>query len=284
MRIAIQQVLLTLAFALPVLTTGGAWAGGIEVIRDVTYSDDGEDSGERHLADVYVPPGDGPFPGVLMVHGGAWTHGDKAHMLRHARVVAGAGYTVASINYRLAPKHHFPAQIDDCRTALRWLRANAKKYKIDPGRISGYGYSAGAHLVCLLGTASEGKDARLQCVIAGGSPCDFRKIPENLDWLSYWLGGTRAEKPEAYRLASPAAFVTADDPPTFFFHGEKDRLVPLTGPRAMSRQLQRVDVKSELMVLDGSGHIGAFLAKSPPHEAVKFLDVVLKGKERLAEN
>ena len=133
----------------------------------------------------------------------------------------------------------FPAQIYDCQAAVRWLRANAAKYKIDPDRIGGYGYSAGGHLVALLGALddddfrepglpADAPSARLQVVVAGGAPCDFRALPADSKRLAYWLGGTPAEKPDAYRDASPANYVTADDPPMFFFHGgaRRDRADP----------------------------------------------------------
>ncbi|MCA9269038.1 MAG: alpha/beta hydrolase, partial [Planctomycetales bacterium] len=204
-----------------------AQAAVAAVTRDVPYVDDDD---VKHLADVYVPAGEGPFPAVLMIHGGAWTSGSKGHMLAHARAASSAGYTVVAINYRLAPRDIFPAQIDDCRAAVRWMRSNADKYKIDPERIAAYGYSAGGHLACLLGTSdASDKDAiscRVQCVVAGGAPCEFRRLPDDSPVFSFFLGGTPSEKPDAYRDASPTAFASADDPPVFFFHGGEDRVVP----------------------------------------------------------
>lgn len=259
----------------------------VTVQRDITYIEDGD---HRHGADIYIPPGDGPFPAVLMIHGGAWTTGSKGHMLGHARAVSDAGYVVMSINYRLAPKHKFPAQIDDCKSAVRWMRSNADKYKIDRRRIAAYGYSAGGQLACLLGTTdaddglegsdipADAPDTRVQCVIAGGAPCEFRTMPRKVGALSFWLGGTRAEKPEAYRLASPTSFATADDAPVFFFHGEKDTLVPRISPKSLQAALLEHGIKTEFHVVAGKGHIGAFLDGDAPHEAVKFLDAVLKQK------
>jgi triacylglycerol lipase len=243
---------------------------------NIPYIDDGE---FRHTCDIYLPPGDGPFPAVLMIHGGAWTSGSKGHMVAHARTVCAAGYTVVSINYRLAPKHPFPAQIDDCRAALGWMKTSAAKYKIDPERIATYGYSAGGHLACLLGMICCGnaEGAHVTCVIAGGAPCEFRTMPPNVNALSFWLGGTRKEKPENYRLASPTNFVTKNSPPVFFFHGEKDNLVPRTSTEALDELLKQVGVKTVFYSIDGKGHIGAFLDAKAPTEAVKFLDSVLKG-------
>jgi len=260
----------------------------VRVHRNVPYTDTGE---VKQEADIYVPPEEGPFPGVLMIHGGAWTTGSKSHMLAHARTVAEAGYTVVSINYRLAPRHKFPAQIADCKAAVRWMRTHAGKYKIDPQRIAAYGYSAGGHLACLLGTTGpndrlEGGEVpddapatRLQCVVAGGAPCEFRTIPEGVKALAYWLGGSRAEKPEAYRRASPTNFATRDDPPVFFFHGEEDRLVPRDSPKTLQAALTARGVACEFYVVPGKGHIGAFLDRRPQERAVAFLDRVLKATD-----
>ena len=259
---------------------------GVVVHRNVPYIDSGD---LKHEADIYVPPGEGPFPGVLMIHGGAWTSGTKGHMLAHARTVVAAGYTVMNINYRLAPKDKFPAQVDDCKAAVRFMRTNAAKYKIDPERIASYGYSAGGHLACMLGTtdaddgldgdvADDAPDPRVQCVIAGGAPCEFRLMPKRISALGYWLGGSRSDVPENYRLASPTAFATADDPPVFFFHGEEDKLVPLESPKSLQAALESHGIECRFHVVEGKGHIGAFLDREPAKEAVKFLDAVLKGR------
>jgi acetyl esterase/lipase len=242
---------------------------------NVPYIDDGE---FRHTCDVYLPPGDGPFPAVLMIHGGAWTSGSKGHMVAHARTVCAAGYTVVSINYRLAPKHLFPAQIDDCHAALAWMKTNAAKYKIDPERIATYGYSAGGHLASLLGMqcCGEAEGPHVKCVIAGGAPCEFRDIPPNVSAFSFWLGGSRKEKPDNYIQASPTNFVSKQSPPVFFFHGGDDNLVPRRSPDALDELLKKEGVKTQFYSIDGKGHIGAFLDTKAPTEAVKFLDSVLK--------
>jgi len=269
-----------------------AVAESIEIIRDVTYV---ERAGVPLKADIYLPTGDGPFPAALCVHGGAWRYGNKRDMTMAGRILAENGYTAVSIQYRLAPDDKFPAQIEDCREALRWMRRNAGKYKIDPKRIAGVGYSAGGHLVTLMGVtgASAGKsdpkpasgkpkekiDLRLQAVVAGGAPCDFRHIPAKARWFEYWLGGRRSEKPDAYRDASPAAFVTADAPPTFFFHGEKDVLVRIDNPKAMAALLKKEDVPVEIHFVPDAGHISAFFDKTAYAKAVEFLDKHLKKRD-----
>ena len=164
----------------------------------------------RLTCDVYVPEGDGPFPTVLAVHGGAWRGGSKLHMLRHAWMLARRGYVVVAINYRHAPKHKFPAQIHDCKNAIRWMRENADEYKIDSDRIAAYGYSAGGHLVSLLGTmdkddgldgeALEGlekHDTRVCAVIAGGPVCEFDWVSDRSGTLVYWLGKRKSDDPDS---------------------------------------------------------------------------------------
>ena len=239
--------------------------------------------------DIYMPEGDGPFPAILAVHGGAWRQGTKLTMLRHAWRMAGSGYVVMAINYRHAPKHPFPAQVHDCKHAVRWMRANAAEYKIDPKQIGAYGYSAGGHLVAMLGTSdsndgldgeiapgTETFDARVSAVVAGGAPCDFSWIEDDSRVLTYWLGGSREKKPEAYRLASPTTFVTADDPPFFFYHGDSDFLVPMESSKKLHQLLLDTKVDSQHFVLENTGHLGAFSDLDWMDKAIEFFDRQLK--------
>ncbi|MHC4180662.1 MAG: alpha/beta hydrolase fold domain-containing protein [Planctomycetota bacterium] len=236
-----------------------------ETIRDIVYAPRKD---EPLRADVYRPTGQGPFPGVLCVHGGAWAVGNKNHMASIARRLAEAGYTAVSINYRLAPKHKFPAQIEDCRQALLWVRKNAKQHKIDPKRLGAWGYSAGGHLVALLAVSDTG----LQAVVAGGAPCDFRKVPPDSRKYAFWLGGTRRKLPKVYESASPANFVSPDDSPIFFYHGQRDRLVRLSQPTAMAAELKKSGVAVELLAIPETGHLAAFLNRAAQSEGIKFLD------------
>ena len=279
---------------------------GFELHRAVPYVTRGE---EELLADIYVPEAEGPLPAVLMVHGGAWTTGNRQMMFLHASRLVGRGYVVMSIDYRLAPEHPFPAQIEDCQEAVRWLRTHAEEYKVDPECIAGYGYSAGGHLVCLLGmmdtptelppgveaaeseedgeeaaaeTLAESDEAaevstRLQAVVAGGAPCDFTRIPEDSEVLAYWLGGSREQVPDTYRQASPALFASEGDPPVFFFHGEKDLLVWRESPRSLQRRLLRLGITSPMHLVPAAGHMGAFFDEGAVEAAGDFLDEVLLG-------
>jgi acetyl esterase/lipase len=264
-------------------------AGEVDVAYGETYVE--RDSGPVQ-ADVYVPRGEGPFPGVLVVHGGAWKMGNRSQLAGVAHLLAEHGFTAVAISYRLAPTHKFPAQIDDCKAAVRWMRSEAARWKIDPERIGGFGYSAGAHLVSLLGTSDPGDglegieptdglpSTRLQAVAAGGTPCDFRPIPADIDGLAFWLGGTPGEVPEQYRLASPATFISPDDPPFFFFHGENDQMVPVISPIQMRAELAAAGVPAELYVAPKLGHLACCMHREAIDMAVAFLERNLKASVR----
>ena len=239
--------------------------------------------------DLYIPEGDGPFPAILAIHGGAWRQGTKSILLRHAWKMAQAGYVVVAINYRHAPRYPFPAQVHDCKHAVRWMRTNAFNYKIDPNRIGGYGYSAGGHLVSMLGTTDEedglegevakgmeGVDTRLSCVAAGGAPCEFSWIKDDSRILSYWLGGSPNEKPDTYTDASPTTYVTSDDPPFFLFHGDVDLVVPVDTSKKMHQLLQDRQVESQHFVVKNYGHVGAFSDLHWMDKAIEFFDAELK--------
>lgn len=240
--------------------------------------------------DVYQPESDVPLPAIIMIHGGAWRHGSKVAMVRHARRVARVGYVVVSINYRLAPKYPWPAQIDDCQYAVRWLKKNAEAYNIDAERIGVFGYSAGGHLAALLGTMDGEDNARFEnslagddeelkkfspavCAVAiGGAPCEFSWLDEGSEVLKYWMGGSRKSLPEKYRSASPVEYVTAEDAPFFIFHGTADMLVPLQSPTDFHQALKAKGVPSTLLSVDGSGHITTFSKAELLKQIIPFFD------------
>jgi acetyl esterase/lipase len=272
----------------PILVVLAGPAGAEEPKVDVLWSKTyvKRDTGPLD-ADVYMPRGDGPFPGMLVVHGGAWRIGTRAQLSSAAKKFAEHGYTAVAISYRLAPKSTFPAQIYDCQAAVRWMREHAKEFKIDTQHIGGFGYSAGGHLVALLGTlgdddykeegvADDAPSARLQCVLAGGAPCDFRNLPPQSRMLAYWLAGTPADKPENYRNASPANFVTKDDPPMYFFSGEEDFLVPISSPRRMVDLLLKAGLTAELFPIRDAGHMQALFDRDALQKALAFADKNLK--------
>ena len=244
----------------------------------------------RLACDIYQPVGDGPFPAVLAIHGGAWRHGSKLQMLRHAWELASQGYVVVAVNYRLAPNNKFPTQVHDCKSAVRWMRFKAEKLKIDPDRIAAFGYSAGAHLAAMLGTTDE-KDGfegevkneklkpfstRVQCVIAGGAPCEFDWIKSKS--LVYWLGHSPQDKPEVYKQAAPLSYVSKDDPPFLFVHGSTDIVVPPNSSKKMHQHLKKTGVESHYVSIEGKGHITTFSDLSWMETAIKFMDEAMAEK------
>jgi acetyl esterase/lipase len=254
----------------------------VETISGVVF---GEVGGKKLSADIYRPAGAGPFPAVLCVHGGAWLAGHRLEMYGIGQALARHGYAAVSIDYRLAPADRFPAQLDDCRTAFDWMRREGAAYKIDPNRIGAWGYSAGAHLVTLLalsqlpsrpGLKAAGDSHRIRAVVAGGTPCDFRKVLPDDPTYAFWLGGTRREKPDLYVAASPAQFVSSDDPPVFLYHGENDMLVSLHLVRLMVVQLKKDQVPVELYTRPNAGHLQTFFDGAAVNKGIDFLDKNLK--------
>lgn len=251
-------------------------SGTFSVKRDIVYS---RKDGEALKADAYISDGQGPFPGVLVIHGGGWYKGNRSQMNSIAKRLAKNGYTAINISYRLAPEHIFPAQLEDCQSALRWMRNHAEQFKIDPEHIGAFGYSAGAHLATLLGTTGQKEDGTdIQAVVAGGTPTDLRLSP-NSPMVRRFLGTTIDKNPEVYREASPIAHVSDQSAPTFFYHGKWDRIVKHERSIEMNRALKQAGVSSELYLISGMGHVAVhFLNKRPAIAGIRFLDTHLKDR------
>ncbi|HZU35047.1 MAG TPA: alpha/beta hydrolase [Gemmataceae bacterium] len=262
----------------------------IRLEQDVLFAKAGETELKLDLA--MPQEGEGPFPAVLCLHGGGWVGGERAQMAQTIRVLAGRGYVAVSPSYRLAPRNHFPAPLEDCKAAVRWLRANARKYMIDPSRIGAVGFSAGGHLACLLGVTDktdelEGsgghpeESSRVQAVVSFFGPTDltrrwWTKEIETTNLLPL-LGGTLEEKPATYKQASPIAYVNKNAAAFLFFHGTEDKTVPLSQSQALADKLKEAGASARLVALEGEGHgwRGDKLLKSL-EQMVEFLDENLK--------
>jgi acetyl esterase/lipase len=232
-----------------------------------------------HRADLYFPAERNQeirLPGVLMIHGGAWTAGDKAYDRVHARSLASRGYWVMVVNYRLAPAHRFPAQLDDCRLALRWLKEQSKEYDVDQERLGAWGYSAGGHLAALLSLQPEESGTKLKVCVSGGTPFDLTTLPPKTTALAGVFGGTPQQFPEAYKNASPVSYVSGEVPPMFLFHGTKDWLVPETSSLSMVERLKSCRVEHKYYQVDGKGHLATFADKDAMEASFSFLDQYLK--------
>ena len=244
----------------------------IELREKIVYAQIGE---RELLLDAYLPAKKDPKPpAVLVVHGGAWRHGNRKQLRNYAKALTQRGFACFAIDYRLAPAHKFPAQIEDCRAAVRWIRKNAEKYSIDPHKLGAIGYSAGGHLVTLLATTGEKNDdgdTRLQAVAAGGAPTDFRWFPDNGKWAEYWMGGDLKTVPEKFRQASPGVFADKSDPPVFFFSGTKDKVVPLVWTRVGVQAMKNAGVRTELHTIQDAGHMQAARDAEALKKAYDFL-------------
>jgi acetyl esterase/lipase len=239
---------------------------GVKVLKDLAYVEDGH---ERNRLDLYVPEkATGRLPLVVWIHGGGWRAGSKEGC--PAVWLSGKGYAVASVNYRLSQHAVFPAQIEDCKAAIRWLRANAAKYHLDSKHIGVWGASAGGHLVALLGTTGGVKQleagggnldqsSRVQCVVDWFGPTDLTRTGHggNPDSpVAQLLGGPVAENKEKAREASPLTYVSKDSAPFLIMHGDKDHLVPLQQSELLAKALRKAGVEVTLQIVKDNGHGG----------------------------
>lgn len=253
---------------------------GIAVKRDVQYVTGG---GPRQTLDVYYPAkSDKPVPLVVWIHGGAWREGSKDRT--PALPLLERGFAVASVTYRFSQNAVFPAQIEDCKSAIRWLRKNAAELNIEPTKIGVWGASAGGHLVALLGVSGDVKQwdkgenpdqsSRVQAVCDWFGPADLltfgpqggngrtdhpRPFPatDSADSPEAKLiGGAIPENQQKARDASPVTYVTKDDAPFLIMHGDKDPLVPCAQSTELDEALRKAGVPSKLVILPGAGHGG----------------------------
>jgi acetyl esterase/lipase len=253
----------------------------VKTETDVVY---GKGNGTELRLDLAMPAqGDGPFPAIVCVHGGGWKGGSYKDLSQTIRAFAAEGFVAISVQYRLTPprgvaasglKARWPAQIEDCKCAVRWLRANASKYKVDKERIGAVGYSAGGHLVLLLGltTKEDGlegngdltpeaaqQSSRVQCVVDFFGPSDLttgdwdkRVEPLLLDLFD----GSLQDKPKEYREASPITYVRKDpnNPPILIFHGTQDEIVRYNQSSKLESALKEVGADVTLVTMEGDGH------------------------------
>jgi acetyl esterase/lipase len=275
---------------------------------DVKYVKEGDPA---QTLDIYFPEkaAEKPQPLLVWIHGGAWVAGSKSEMPYMGQL--NRGYIVASIEYRFSQKAVFPAQIQDCQAAIRWLRGNAKKYNIDPDHIGVGGGSAGGHLAALVGT-SGGKKAfeaigeykdqsdRVQCVHDVFGPTDFFTVVKQAeedkkvknafpfnkgDPYSKLIGGAKlGEDKEKCDAVSPAHYVSKDNPPFLILHGDVDNLVPYAQSVELAELLTKANVPVTLQKFPGSGHGGpAFGLPGIQKLQTAFFDKYLKGVDAKIE-
>ncbi len=261
--------------------------------------------GDGNKLDLYLPEkADKPLPLIIWIHGGGWEAGSKENPMGLGMLKQ--GYAVASINYRLSQEAKYPAQIEDCKAAVRFLRANAKKYNLDPDHFGVFGASAGGHLVALLGTTAGVKELEgdgpnknvsdaVQAVVDWFGPTDMLKMEEeakeqtdvksvlNADAadspVGKLFGGPVQDHKELAEKANPIHYITKDAAPFLIMHGDKDNLVPLAQSRILDEALKAAKVESTLIVVEGNGHGGpGFVTPENLHKIADFFNKHLKPK------
>ncbi|HET6247857.1 MAG TPA: alpha/beta hydrolase [Tepidisphaeraceae bacterium] len=306
MRLKFPTLILTLLIATACVTAPAAPPKGVKVDRDIAYVPGGDPA---EVLDLYLPetPSEKPLPLIVSIHGGGWRAGSKNNPWLAG--LANQGYVVASVEYRFSNKALFPAQIQDCQAAIRWLRANAKKYNIDPGHVGVWGDSAGGHLVALLGTSggkkafppiggNEDQSDRVQAVCDWYGPTDFNtvmaqaaadeaNIKSSIKWntkddpYSGLIGVNLGSDKEKGEVVSPVHYASKDTPPLLIMHGTKDSLVPLAQSEELVAALKKAgDDNVILQKFPGSGHGGpAFFLPAARNLVKAFFDKNLKGMD-----
>lgn len=256
---------------------------------------------DQHLTlDLARPDGEGPFPAVVCIHGGGFREGDQSYYDATCEDLARHGYVAITINYRLAPQFPFPAAVEDCKAAVRWLRANADKYHIDPDRIGTVGCSAGGTLAEFLGVTGDQKkyegtggnpdqSSKVKCVVeffgANDLTKSYDKSTDAATVLPLYLGGNLEEARERHVEASPITWVTAKSAPTLCIHGTEDELVALEQSELMVDKLKAAGVEAKLLVMKGAGHGFEGEQQEQADKAmIKFFDAHLKAGGKDAVN
>jgi acetyl esterase/lipase len=264
---------------------------GATVYRDLPYITNGH---ERQKLDLYLPKGGKNLPLIISIHGGAWRAGSKD--MGAPLDYLSRGYAVVSINYRLSQHAIFPAQIEDCKAAVRWLRANAAKYSLDADHFAAWGGSAGGHLAALLGTTgavkefdvgeNPGVSSRVQAVVDYFGPTDFlqmdaHRLPEGQihdpasSPESLLIGGSLQENKAKAAKANPITYVSKNTPPFLICHGDSDPLIPHHQSELLEAALKQAGVPVTFYTVKGAGH-GGFRDPKVPELTREFLAKYLK--------
>jgi len=263
---------MALVFSVPMpLKAAPGEAPALDVHTGIQYTE----SGTPELIDIYEPKdaASADRPAVVYIHGGGWAAGGRGGVAIAAAHFIGRGYVFCSIDYRLTGEAKFPAQIEDCKCAIRFLRAHASQYHIDPNRIGVWGDSAGGHLAALLGTTAkvprlEGKggweteSSAVEAVLDCYGPANLEpeaftdyKNPQGEKFLHQFLGDPI--DPKLAHDASPIKFITKGDPPFLILHGDKDDLVPVEQSQAFYDALKAAGNDATLKIIPGAGHGGS---------------------------
>lgn len=273
---------------------------GVRAHRDLPYVVDGHD---RQKLDLFVPETvDGPLPLIIWIHGGGWQNGSKDGCPPLRDGFAERGYAVASLNYRLSGHAVFPAQIEDCKAAIRWLRAHAADYRLDPQRFGAWGSSAGGHLVALVGTSGDvqafdvgahlDQSSRVQAVCDYFGPTDLLAFVTTPGYERHatanspearLLGGAVQDNRDRAASASPVTYVSRDDPAFLIVHGDQDPTVPIDQSQLLYDGLRQAGVNVHFHTIKGARHGQGFGGPEIEPLVAAFFDRALKA-DRLPPN
>ena len=273
-----------------------ATPANVRIFRDLAYVDQ---AGPRQKLDLYLPfplPAK-PLPLIVYLHGGGWRKGSKADGRPLAFRMVAQGYAVACISYRLSVEAQFPAQLEDCKTAVRWLRGHAERYRLDPEHVGVVGVSAGGHLAALLGVThlvrlfdnnlNPNQSSSVQAVCDFFGPVDLVQLYEasqklhtpQADEVVKLLGGDPRVLTEAARSANPLTYIEDNVPAFFIIHGTDDTVVPPEQSRLLYDALRKQGISAHLHLIHGAGHTGpAFIAPDVNAMVDDFFASILKGE------
>ena len=248
--------------SLKLIDTEPTVPANIDVTKDISYKL--IDSIELQL-DIYKPKDlKENAPLLIFIHGGSWTKGKRADYLPYLIDYAKKGYITATVSYRLSQVAPFPAAVEDVKCAVRWLRAHAEEYSINPDKIAVIGGSAGAHLAMMLAYSNENEfskdctetiSSKVQAVVNLYGPVDLTtEYSRNAKSVEFFLGNTYQENPQIFTYASPKAHISPEDPPTLTFQGTLDSLVPVSQSDSLDVWLNKAGVISEYHRLKGWPH------------------------------
>jgi acetyl esterase len=243
--------------------------GGVRITQDLEYSHPG---GVSLRLDAFVPGGEGPFPGLIALHGGGWVLGDKTEWDNNCRGLALQGFACFSVDYRLAPDHPYPAAVQDAMAAVQWVRDNADEYHVDPTRLGAIGSSAGAHLAAMIGYTGKGSTdtgTRVRVIVLWSPVTDIptllparTNVNESFANVHDFMGCDLTKCTAREKEASPVTYVDPTDPPTMIANSS-DEQIPLSQAQELSGVLKDANVPHELHVVEGNNH-GARLKNQFP--------------------
>ena len=255
-------------------------AARVLLLLDQPYALDGSPA---HTFDAYLPAdGETTHPGIVLIHGGGWSHGSKQDLAGEARYFALHGFDAFSINYRLAPRHRWPAQLLDAEAAVVWLRTYAPRYALDPNRIGAFGPSAGGHLASFLAVLTNGnpdRGAGVKAAVAWSAPMDLRLLIQlagapSANSKKVFACGSTAECESLALLASPIHYVSRDDANLFFVHAKWERM-SVKVAREMDSRMKQVHARHVYVELPTSKHARGYQYEDVPGTSTTVLDASL---------